>query len=137
MKTLMLALVFVAPALRAGEATGEVWRRWDELARLAYLQGVEDALVGANDYYKYFPKMKTTFATLMEAIDEFFTEPANRPLGVPAAMRITAKRFNGSSKWCLEFLTVFERTLLTSAVLNSPEMRKASLDLKQGCFASK
>lgn len=137
MKTLMLALVLVAPALRAGEVTGETWRRWDELARLAYLQGVEDALAGTNDYYKYFPKMKTTFPTLMEAIDEFFTEPANRPLGVPAAMRITAKRFNGSSKWCLEFLTVFERTLLTSAVLNSPEMRKASLDLKQGCFASR
>ena len=121
MKMLMFALILMAPALRAGQATGDVWRRWDELARLAYLQGVEDAHVSTDAYYKFFPKTKTEFASLMAAIDEFFTEPANRPLGVPAAMRITAKRFNGSSKWCLEFLTVFERTLLTSTFLNSPK----------------
>lgn len=137
MKTLMLGLVLMAPTLRAEDTTGDTWLKWDDLARLTYIEGVHNGMVGKPGYFDYFPRTHTTFLSLVDELNQFYAEPANRPIGVMLALRVASQKFNGGSKYCIVLMTMFYRILASATELTNPQFKAAGAKMREGCFASK
>lgn len=116
-------LVAVLLLLTAGRGwgrdalTGENWLKWNEAGRLLYVTGVlevSDVLTKlaamqqkgltaeqvANVPNPYIPAAGTV-GSLEEAIDRFYSEPANRSITILGAMMIVTAKFNGATEECV------------------------------------
>lgn len=100
--SLLLAEALSAQSLKFG-VDGEMWRAFGmsetgRLAKLSFIRGVYDGVLfgGAVDSDKY---LRTgSWVTLIESVDTFYVEPANRPIPVALALQIIQLRSAGASE---------------------------------------
>lgn len=128
MKTLMLMLLFALPLQLTDDLTGSAgltgnaWTKWTSLARLTYLLGVNDGSWAMSQHnvesyeklrlrLRYFPRTHTDLGTFTDAIDQFFAEPANGPIGILGAMAIVAAKFDGATDNCVSAQTIVARLI--------------------------
>src|SRR5207249_1622204 len=97
------AALLTAPA--QAQVTGELWRKLGEdpesrTSKLSYVKGVIDGLafgLGGDTYATVYP-IHTDVGTLVDGVDEFYAEPANRAVPVVWALRILNLKLTGQSQ---------------------------------------
>jgi hypothetical protein len=139
MKFLFLALALGALASGEGDslesANGSDWLKWGTSARIAYIQGVQDAssvvaaraeIIGTGKLNKtdihriteipgsFFANTAMKVGTTLDAMDRIYSEPENRMVSTLMVMEIVAARFNGAPDLCIAELLTFGRLAAAS-----------------------
>jgi hypothetical protein len=100
---MIAAALLTAPA--QAQVTGELWRKLGEdtesiTSKVSYVKGVIDGLavgLGGDTYSSEYP-LHTDVKTLVDGVDEFYADPANRAIPVVWALRVLNLKLTGKSE---------------------------------------